>query len=133
MQDKPLNVTIMTIHKLMSDDTILAELGHRLARRRIDMGLTQAELAREAGVSKRTVERIETGASAQMSSLLRICRVLDLIAGLNQFIPPEGPRPMALLKGQGKRRKRASSNRNEGGDTTVHPNDRPDEPWTWKE
>lgn len=124
-------MTIIQIHKLMSDDTILAELGGRLARRRIDMALTQADLAREAGVSKRTVERIESGASAQMSSLLRICRVLDLIAGLDQFIPPEGPRPLALLIGRGKIRKRAPSGRKEGTGKAAPLKDRPEKPWTW--
>jgi transcriptional regulator with XRE-family HTH domain len=120
----------MLIHPLMNDDAILTELGGRLTQRRIEMELTQADLAREAGVSKRTVERIEAGASAQMSSFLRICRVLDLIAGLDQFIPAAGPRPLELLKGQGKMRKRVSSSRKSGGKN--HPEDSLNEPWTWK-
>lgn len=94
----------MQIDKLMTDAAILAELGKRLARRRLDSQLTQAELAREAGISKRTVERMEAGASAQMSSLIRICRVLDLIPGLDQFIPPSGLRPMDLIKTNGQER-----------------------------
>mgnify|MGYP000461714881 CR=1 FL=1 len=51
-----------------------------------DSPLTQADLAHEAGVSKRTVERIEAGASAQMASLIRIFRVLDLMPALDRFI-----------------------------------------------
>jgi transcriptional regulator with XRE-family HTH domain len=113
----------MQIDKLMSDEAILVELGVRLARRRIDKPLTQAELAHEAGVSKRTVERIEAGASAQMSSLIRICRVLDLLPGMDQFIPPSGPKPMELIKTKGKMRQRASSSRRGGG---------PDDQWTWE-
>jgi len=113
----------MKIDTLMSDEAILAELGARLARRRIDWQLTQADLAYEAGVSKRTVERIEAGASAQMSSLIRIFRVLDLLPGMDQFIPPVGPRPMDLIKIKGKMRQRVSSGRK--GDGT-------DEPWSWK-
>jgi len=114
----------MKIDKLMSDDAILAELGRRLARRRIDLQLTQADLAHEAGISKRTVERIEAGASAQMASIIRISRVLDLAPGLDQLIPPAGPRPMDLVKIKGKRRQRASSSRKADG---------PDDDWTWKE
>jgi transcriptional regulator with XRE-family HTH domain len=113
----------MPIDKLMSDDAILAELGARFARRRIDLQLTQADLAYEAGISKRTVERIEAGASAQMSSIIRICRILDLIAGLDQFIPPTGPSPMELVKIKGKQRQRASSSRKGRG---------ADDQWTWK-
>jgi transcriptional regulator with XRE-family HTH domain len=114
----------MTIDKTMSDEAILAELGARLARRRIDLQLTQADLAREAGIAKRTVERIEAGASAQMASMIRIFRVLDLIPELDQFIPPAGPRPMELIKNKGRQRQRASSGRKDGG---------PDEQWSWKE
>ncbi len=114
----------MQIDKVMSDDAILAELGGRLARRRIDLQLTQAALAHEAGVSKRTVERIESGASAQMVSIIRICRVLDLMPGLDQIAPQAGPRPMDMIKIKGKVRKRASSSRNRRA---------ADDEWTWKQ
>lgn len=112
----------MHINKLMSDDTILAELAQRLARLRIEAGLTQSDLAHEAGVSKRTVERIEAGASAQMSSIIRICRVLGLLPGMDQFIPPAAIRPMDLIKIKGKMRKRVSSKRKRRSS---------DETWKW--
>ncbi|MFO7715091.1 helix-turn-helix domain-containing protein [Desulfosarcina sp.] len=108
----------------MSDAAILTELGARLARRRLDLQLTQADLAREAGIAKRTVERIEAGASAQMAGMIRIFRVLDLLPGMDRFIPPTGPRPMELIKNRGRQRQRASSGRRDDGR---------DEPWTWKE
>jgi transcriptional regulator with XRE-family HTH domain len=114
----------MQIDKTMSDEAILAEIGARLTRRRIDLQWTQADLAREAGISKRTVERIEAGASAQMSSMIRIFRVLDLISDMDRFIPRTGPRPMELIKNKGKQRRRASTGRRDSGR---------DEPWTWKE
>jgi transcriptional regulator with XRE-family HTH domain len=114
----------MKIDKLMSDDAILAELGDRLARRRIDLQLTQADLANEAGVSKRTVERIESGASAQMVNIIRICRVLDLVPELERLVPQATPRPMDLIKVKGRQRKRASSSRKRR---------KPDDRWTWEE
>jgi hypothetical protein len=70
------------------------------------------------------VERIEAGASAQMAGMIRIFRVLDLLPGMDRFIPPTGPRPMELIKNQGRQRQRASSGRRDDGR---------DEPWTWKE
>ena len=115
-------MTTNELSTLMTDAAILAELGQRLARCRIDRQLTQAALAHQAGVSKRTVERIEAGASAQMVSLIRICRVLDLIAGIEQWIPQTAPRPMDLIGRKGKVRRRASSIRT---DTDA------DSPWTW--
>ena len=112
----------MTDYKKMGDDAILEALGKRLRQRRIAMGLTQAELAREAGVSKRTVERIEAGAAAQTLNLVRILRVLDLLGGIGQLVPEAGPSPMDLLKRKGKARKRATSRR-----TKTSPNDS----WSW--
>jgi transcriptional regulator with XRE-family HTH domain len=114
----------MSISKLSSDNDVLAELGRRLSRRRLDLQITQADLARQAGVSKRTVERIEAGASAQMVSIIRICRVLDLMAGLDGLAPPAGPRPMDLIRLKGRQRQRASSGGKAG--TTAGK-------WTWGE
>lgn len=93
----------------MSDDAILKELGIRLTRHRIDQQLTQSALAHEAGVSKRTVERIEAGASAQMSSLVRVLRVLDLLPGLETLAPDPGIRPMDLLNNRSRHRVRGTS------------------------
>jgi transcriptional regulator with XRE-family HTH domain len=98
----------MEITKLLADEAILVEMGRRVAVSRLDLSLTQAEVAEQAGVSKRTVERIESGASAQTSSFIRILRVLGLLPGLEQMIPELGPSPMALLRRKGKQRKRAS-------------------------
>ena len=114
----------MKISGILADDAVLAEIGERVARRRLDLQLTQADLAEQAGIAKRTVERIESGASAQMSSMIRMLRVLELLAGLDRMIPASGPRPMDLLKRGGKPRQRASSSRRP---------DRSDEPWTWDE
>ena len=51
----------MKIAKQASDEAILSELGGRLTRVRLEQNLTQAQLAEQAGVSKRTVERLEAG------------------------------------------------------------------------
>ena len=112
----------MRISSLLADEAILAEIGERLARRRLDLQLTQADVAEQAGIAKRTLERIEAGHSAQMSSMIRLLRVLDLLPGLDKLIPETGPRPMDLLKRKGKVRQRASKRRR------SEPSDKP---WTW--
>jgi transcriptional regulator with XRE-family HTH domain len=101
----------MKIEKLLTDEAILMELGGRLAQRRLELQLTQEMLAEQAGVSKRTVERIEAGATAQMSTLIRVLRVLELLDRLETLAPEAGPRPMDLVKLKGKARKRASGKR----------------------
>jgi putative transcriptional regulator len=100
----------MRINKHTADDAILRELGGRLARLRLDRNLTQAELAEQAGVSKRTVERLETGSVAtQLSGFIRVCRVLDLVERFSLFVPEPVPSPIEQLKLHGRRRQRASA------------------------
>lgn len=117
----------MRINNELSDEAILDELGGRLAQRRIARSLSQAALAAEAGVAKRTVERIEAGESVQLVTLVRLCRVLDLMDGLNQWLPETGPSPMALLKEKqvGKGRQRARGHR------TVPAMKPVSKPWIW--
>ena len=116
-------MTIMKPSTVDTDEAILSEVGRRLARRRLDMGLTQAELAEKAGLGKRTLERIEAGESAQLSSLIRLLRALDALGGLERLIPDTGPSPMDLLNTRGKTRKRASSSRRKM--------DTPARDWKW--
>jgi len=101
----------MKIEGQVTLEAALTELGRRIARRRLDLGLTQAQAATEAGIGKRTVERIEAGADTQISTLLRLLRVLDLMEGVERLVPDTALRPMELLKLKGKERKRASSRR----------------------
>ncbi len=99
----------MQIAKQLSDEAVLAELGERIARQRIDRELTQARLAEQAGIAKRTLERIEAGSSAQLSSLIRVLRALNLLESLDALIPAAAPGPLDWLKRDGKPRQRASS------------------------
>ena len=73
--------------------------------------LTQAAVAEQAGIAKRTLERMEAGHSSQLTSLVRVLRVLDAVPGLDSMLPEAGPRPMDLLKRKGKVRQRASGRR----------------------
>lgn len=88
----------MKLSSTLTDAAILSELGQRLSQARLNSGLTQAELAEQAGVSKRTLERVEAGASTQLVTLIRLLRVLDLVTGLDQLIPQDSLSPMALLE-----------------------------------
>jgi transcriptional regulator with XRE-family HTH domain len=97
------------IDSKFTDDAILREMGERLAQVRLGRNLTQAALAEQAGVSKRTVERLEADAVAtQLSGFVRICRVLGLLEGLDQLIPDATPGPIEQLKLKNRQRKRAS-------------------------
>ncbi|MBP6422392.1 MAG: helix-turn-helix domain-containing protein [Propionivibrio sp.] len=114
----------MKITGLLTDDAVLAELGARIAGRRVELQLTQAAVADQAGIAKRTLERMEAGQTSQLSTLVRVLRVLDAASGLDRLIPESGPRPMDLLKQKGKVRQRASGKGAE--QATV-------KPWQWDE
>jgi len=77
----------MKIEGLLTDEVILEELGGRLARRRLELQLTQEMLAEQAGVSKRTVERAEAGATVQVSTLIRILRVWNCWIAWKHWCP----------------------------------------------
>lgn len=99
----------MKIVNVLTDEAILVEIGERLVRRRLELNLTQAALAKEAGVGKRTLERVEAGATAQLTTIIRLFRVLDLLPKLDQMLPESKPTPIEVMTRKGKVRKRASS------------------------
>jgi len=95
----------------MPEATILAELGQRAQRYRVGMKRPQVELARHAGVSRRTIERFEAGNSVQLDKLLRILRALRLSANLDQLIPEASILPIQLADSGVEMRQRAYKRR----------------------
>jgi transcriptional regulator with XRE-family HTH domain len=104
----------MKIVDAMPEAVMLEELGRRARQQRIGMALTQAMLAEAAGVSARTIERFEAGASIQLDNLVRILRALGLSANLDQLVPEAGIRPLQLVTAKAGLRRRASTRRKAG-------------------
>ena len=97
----------MKISNQATDLLIMRELGERFARLRLERNLTQSALAEQAGISKRTVERMEAGGPTQLVNLVRVCRALNLLDRFDALIPEPMTSPVVLLKQQGKKRHRA--------------------------
>ena len=106
----------------LTDEAALAELGHRLARYRLDRNLTQQALAKEAGIHKNTLVRLEGGGSTQSKSLIRVLRALGLLENLDRLLPPPTPSPLRQLEYREKQRRRASS---------KHRDDAAVSEWSW--
>ena len=113
-----------SLTKTLTDAAILGALGRRLERHRIAADLTQAALAERAGVSKRTLERIEAGQGSELASLLRVLRAMDLLDGVDALIPDVPASPLEALKRKGRERRRVRPRA---------PSAAPARPWEWAE
>lgn len=114
----------MKIDNTVTDSTVLAELGERLAALRLEKNLKQADVAREAGIGLRTLQRLESGAAAsRLSSLVRVLRVMGILQNLDSLVPTPTISPMALLRQEKQCPRRASHarKRNEQGGN-----------WSWR-
>lgn len=95
----------------MSDTAILAELGERIRRERLNQNHTQGELAASAGVGLNVVKRLEGGRGCTLASLIRILRSLGKLDQVDAFLPEPGVSPLELARLEGRRRKQASGKR----------------------
>jgi putative transcriptional regulator len=93
----------------MSNDAVLKQLGKRLLQYRLNRNMTQEALAKDAGVSGRTINRVEHGHSTQLSNLIRLLRSLDLLQNIDALIPEPAVSPIQQMVLHGKSRQRASS------------------------
>ncbi len=85
---------------------LLDVIGTRLRERRLELGLTQAEVARNAGVSPRFLVQLEGGkGNISVNRLADVCATLDLqLEQLFRGLGPGGPEKLALvgMRGAGK-------------------------------
>lgn len=94
----------------LSPAALAEELGQRLKQARLNANITQAELAKRAGVSRKIVLSAEKG-QAQLENFAALLLALGLAEQLNNFIPKPQISPIQLQKLQGKKRERASGRR----------------------
>jgi transcriptional regulator with XRE-family HTH domain len=120
----------MHIDEIMTDAAVLAELGSRLERHRLERNWTQAETAAQAGVGQATVQRAERGESVQMTSMIKLLRALGLLAGLDAAVPESLALPIAQLEREQRRvRRRARRSRRGRGAPPAESTD--EQPWSW--
>ena len=100
---------------------IETEIGSRLARLRLSRNVTQSMLAGDAGISVRTLRRLETGEPSTLDTFLRVTLALGLGDALLGAIPTGQIRPIERVSRTGSERQRARPQPQEDRDTT----------WTW--
>lgn len=101
----------------------LDHLSRRLVQHRLNRNLTQVELAEAAGISRRTLARLEAGEPTQFENFLRTLIALGLQDGLERLVPGVPESPIQQLERSGRTRKRATGRRKPRTDES--------EPWSW--
>jgi transcriptional regulator with XRE-family HTH domain len=78
----------------------LDRLGGSLRLRRVAAGLTQEDLAQQAGIGLSAVKHLESGHGANLTSFVKAVRALGAEGWLDALTPPAEPAvsPMQLLR-----------------------------------
>lgn len=111
----------------MSNSALLSELGARLKNLRVAQNKDQQQFAYEAGLSLRTLSRLENGHSVSFEAILKVIRALGLIERLDMLLPPSEISPVQQARNKHlKPRQRASGSRNKPPHQTEAPQKSPD-------
>ena len=90
-----------------TSDQIEAALFKRLESIRLSRNITQAQLAEEAGVSPRTIGRLEKGQGVSVDTFIRIMMALNIQQNLEALLPDPSVRPIERIGMGAAERKRA--------------------------
>ena len=104
-----------------TSDQIESALCKRLESIRLSRNITQAQLAEEAGVSPRTIGRLEKGQGVSVDTFIRIMIALGIQQSLEALLPDPTVRPIERVGIGAGERKRARP--------TQTSNERPT--WSW--
>ena len=100
----------MSISTFKTPEEILADLGDRVRRYRLNLNRDQLQTAERAGVSVRALRSLEAGEGSQLATFIRVLKSLDALAGLDALAPAPTVSPMAMLK-RGREPQRAGRSR----------------------
>lgn len=96
----------MSALQYMTPDEIQAAIGERMKRLRLDRKLTQIDAAAKAGVSRRSLQKLESGAGSTLDTYVRVLKALGQLDTLDLLAPKPTVSPMELLD-TGRPRQRA--------------------------
>jgi transcriptional regulator with XRE-family HTH domain len=92
---------------LATSNQIEATLCKQIEQIRLSRNITQEQLSKEAGVSLRTVGRLEKGQGVSMDTFIRIMIALGIQQNLQSLLPDPSIRPVERVKRNSEERKRA--------------------------
>jgi transcriptional regulator with XRE-family HTH domain len=90
-----------------TDEEIMREVGLRLSACRLQLNLTQQEIAVQTGLNQKTISHAESGKDPRLTTIIKILRALGRLDALDAFLPKLGISPLMLVKMSGRQRRRA--------------------------
>ena len=109
-----------------SAEKIEGALCKQLEAVRLNRNISQADLAAQAGVSRRTITRLERGDGVSLETFIRVVKALGLANNFETLIPRQTIQPIDRVKeNRPAPRQRASKKKSKSteADSTT--------PWTW--
>ncbi len=95
-----------------STNEVLMEMGNRIKAARIDMEITQKEMAERTNLSLGTISNLETGKDVSFSTVIEVLRVLNQLQNMEMMIPEYRIRPSQIAE-LGKARERVRKKKTE--------------------
>ncbi|MCP4158878.1 MAG: helix-turn-helix domain-containing protein [Deltaproteobacteria bacterium] len=96
----------------MTDVAIVEQVGRYIKQTRLGLNKTQAQLAKESGLNRWTIGKIENGESITLSSLIQVLRALNALYVLDNFKVIDEISPLAYAKLKKEQRERARNKSN---------------------
>lgn len=94
-------------YSLAAPEDVEAALGTRLEELRLGKNMNQSQIAEEAGVSRRTITRLENGGGVSLDTFIRVMRALGVADRFQALFPDPTIRPIDRVRLKGRERKHA--------------------------
>lgn len=94
-------------YEIAAPEDIEADLGRRVEELRLSKNRNQSQVAEEAGVSRRTITRLENGEGVSLDTFIRVLRALGVAERMHTLLPEPSVSPVERVRMKGRTRKHA--------------------------
>ena len=101
----------MRIRQTSRTPAILQEIGQRIERLRLQRNQSLADLAEAAGVGIATLQRFESGANANLKTVIQVLRALNRLGDLDNLVADVEVSPFEISGKRTTPRRRAGGSR----------------------
>jgi transcriptional regulator with XRE-family HTH domain len=81
-----------------SVDQLMVQLGEQLRSERVRRRMEQKDLAKDAGIARSALSRLENGAGGNLQTFVAVTRALGKTDWLTRLAPPVAVDPLEMLR-----------------------------------